>query len=283
MSSSDGRKRVTLSDVRRWVAKGKRFAMLSCYDATTAGWVWQGGVDFLLVGDTAARFILGHDSTLPATMPFMVQLTAAVRRGAPKALIMADMPFGSYQCGQDLAMRHAVQFLTDGMADLVKVEVDASFAPLVQRMSSAGIPVVAHLGSRPQHKRLLGPSSRVVYRNDQQVAQTIDACRSLVESGAVMLLLEAVPNEVSAGVIDALACAGPGGEPVPVIGCGAGPSCHGHVVVLHDLLGLTDWQPPFAPPLASLGAQIRQAAGDWADLVASGRYLRDDHPYKMGS
>ncbi len=283
MSSDDDRKRVTLHDVRRWVAAGQRFPMLSCYDATTASWVWQGGIDFLLVGDTAARFILGHDSTLPAPVPFMMELTAAVRRGAPNALIMADMPFGSYQCGQDDAMRHAASFLTDGAADMVKIEVDTSFEPLVRRMSSAGIPVVAHLGSRPQHKRLLGPSSRVIYRSDKQVAETIETSRCMVESGAVMLLLEAVPDEVSAGVVDAVSAAGPGRTAVPVIGCGAGPSCHGHVVVLHDLLGLTDWQPPFAPPLADLGAQIRQAASDWGDQVRGGRYLRDDHPYKVGS
>ena len=110
----------------------------------------------LLVGDTAGQMILGHDSTLPTPLPFLLELTAAVRRGAPDSLIMGDMPFGSYQCGEDDAVRNAAAFLTQGGADLVKLEVDASFVPLVERMSHAGIPVVAHLGSRPQTVRATG-------------------------------------------------------------------------------------------------------------------------------
>ncbi|MEE9212907.1 MAG: 3-methyl-2-oxobutanoate hydroxymethyltransferase, partial [Phycisphaeraceae bacterium] len=131
--------RVTLRTLRKWVKAGERFAMLTCYDATTATWLWRGGVRCLLVGDTAAQMILGHDSTLPATMPFMLEITAAVRRGAPDAFVMADMPFGSYQCGQDQAVHNAMRFLTEGMADVVKLEVDASFAPLVERLSHAGV------------------------------------------------------------------------------------------------------------------------------------------------
>ena len=273
--------RVTIQQVRRWSSDGQCLAMLTCYDATTAAWLWRGGVKLLLVGDTAARFILGHDSTLPVGMDFMVAITAAVRRGAPAAFIMADMPFGSYQCGDDLAVGNAMRFLTEGAADAVKMELDVTFAPLVKRMTSAGIPVVAHLGSRPQQKRLAGPSSRRVYRSNAQVAQTVDTACQMVDSGAVMILLEAVPSEVSTGVVNAVAGSGPDDKPVLVIGCGAGPACHGHVVVLHDLLGLTAWQPPFASPLLDLGAQIERAAKKWVDLVASGRYLAEGHPYKL--
>jgi 3-methyl-2-oxobutanoate hydroxymethyltransferase len=281
MGTTNQDRRVTLRDVRRWAAQGERFAMLTCYDATTASWLWRGGIRCMLVGDTAARFILGHDSTLPIGVPLLVELTAAVRRGAPSALVMADMPFGSYQCGDDRALRFAARFVTDGGADVVKMELDESFAPLVQRMSSAGVPVVAHLGSRPQHKHMTGASSRTVYRDRRQVDQTIDTARRMADSGAVMILLEAVPREVSAGVVEALANHGPDGGPVPVIGCGAGPACHGHVIVLHDLMGMTDWQPPFAPPMAQVGRQIQETAAEWARQVAEGRYL-EEHPYEMG-
>lgn len=271
---------MTLRTLRQWIKQGRKFAMLTCYDATTAAWLWRGGVRTLLVGDTAAQMILGYDSTLPARMPFMVELTAAVRRGAPEAFIMADMPFGSYQCGDDLAIENAMRFLTDGAADVVKLEVDESFAPLVKRMSSAGVPVVAHVGSRPQHVRVQGGHVHAG-RTQAEARRIVDNAALMVESGAAMLLLEAVPAEVSQQVLAKVRSLGPAGASLPVIGCGAGPACDGHVVVLHDLLGLSSWQPPFALPLAHLGEQIRQAAAHWTEEVESGRYLADNHPYKM--
>jgi 3-methyl-2-oxobutanoate hydroxymethyltransferase len=254
--------------------------MLTCYDATTARWLWRGGVRTMLVGDTAAQMVLGYDSTLPASMAVMIELTAAVRRGAPKAMIMADMPFGSYQCGDDLAMRNASQFLTDGSADWVKLEVDASFAPLVDRMSRAGIAVVAHIGSRPQHVRHEG-GFRSSGRTKRDADRIVADAEAMLDAGAEAILIEAVPNEVSQRIVDKAIAHG--GDPTPVIGCGAGNCCHGHVVVLHDVLGMTDWQPPFAPPLASVGQAVADAAGQWVNKVASGQYLKDDHPYKMES
>jgi 3-methyl-2-oxobutanoate hydroxymethyltransferase len=275
--------RVTLRTLRQWVREARPFAMLTCYDATTARWLWRGGVRCLLVGDTAAQVILGHDSTLPATMPFMLEITAAVRRGAPDAFVMADMPLGSYQCGDDAAVRHACAFLARGGADAVKLEVDASFAPLVERLGHAGVPVVAHLGSRPQMVRAQG-GYQSAGRTPAEAALLVDAAERMIHAGAAMLLLEAVPDEVARKVVHA-ATSGPAAPgrawPVPVVGCGGGPACHGHVVVLQDLLGLSAWQPPFAPPMTDLGAQIQAAAARWNELVQSGRYLRDDHPYKM--
>jgi 3-methyl-2-oxobutanoate hydroxymethyltransferase len=274
---------VTLRTLRQWVREHRPFAMLTCYDATTAGWLWRGGVRCLLVGDTAAQMILGYDSTLPATMPFMVEITAAVRRGAPDAFVMADMPFGSYQGGDDLAVRNAVAFMAQGGADAVKLEVDASFAPLVERLSHAGVPVVAHLGSRPQQVRALG-GYHATGRTVREADVVVEAAERMLGAGAAMLLLEAVPDELSQRVVHAATsgAAAPGRPwPVPVVGCGGGPSCHGHVVVLQDLLGLSTWQPAFARPLADVGAQVQAAAERWSLLVESGRYLRDDHPYHM--
>jgi 3-methyl-2-oxobutanoate hydroxymethyltransferase len=236
------------------------------------------------VGDTAAQVILGHDSTLPASMAFMLEITAAVRRGAPEAFVMADMPFGSYQCGDDEAVRNASSFLSQGGADAVKLEVDATFAPLVARLAHAGVPVVAHLGSRPQMVRAQG-GYQSAGRSPAEAAVLVEAAERLIHAGAAMLLLEAVPDEVAQKVVHAATASplpAPGRPwPVPVVGCGGGPACHGHVVVLQDLLGLSAWQPPFAPPMADLGARIQAAAASWNELIQSGRYLRDNHPYKM--
>jgi 3-methyl-2-oxobutanoate hydroxymethyltransferase len=267
--------RITLRTIRKWVREGEPFSMLTAYDATTASWLWRGGVKCLLVGDTAGQVILGHDATIHAPLDFMVEITAAVRRGAPDAFIMADMPFGSYQCGDDQAVANAMRFLTEGKADVVKMEVNDDYAPLVKRLTSAGVPVVAHTGSLPQHMRVKGGYGSVG-RDKAEAAKVVETAKLMIESGCVMLLLEAVPNEV-AETISALATS----NQIPLIGCGAGSACHGHVVVLQDLLGMTDWQPPFAPPVVDLGKQIQEAAARWDETVRSGRYLKEDHPYRM--
>lgn len=279
MSNPTPDKRITLRDLRRWALAGEPFAMLTCYDATTAKWLYRGGLRTFLVGDTAAQFILGHDSTLPAPMPFMLEITRAVRRGAPKALIMADMPFGSYQCSADEAMRNAVAFMREGGADLVKLEVDDTYAALVERMSHAGVPVVAHLGSRPQQVRATG-GYKAAGRSPREAELIVDTAELMIARGASALLLEAVPDEVSKRVVQ-IARGRDDGEPIPVIGCGAGPACHGHVIVLHDLLKLSDWQPPFAPPAIDLGSQVRNAAAAWVRAVSRGEYQRDGGVYHV--
>src|SRR5690606_4766000 len=225
--------------IRRIVDQGGRFACLTCYDATTARWLERAGLPMLLVGDTAAEMIFGFDQTYFATMDLLVALTAAVRRGAPNTMVMADMPFMSYQADDAEALRNAGRFLTEGGADLVKVEADRSFAPLIEKMTRAGVPVVAHVGSRPQHTKLHG-GYKSTGRTPEEADEVVADARALERAGAVMLLVEAVPAEVSARIVE--------GSRVPVMGCGAGPACHGQVVVLHDLLGLTDWQPRFATP-----------------------------------
>ncbi len=279
MADTPTDKRVTLRSLRRWAKTGEAFAMLTCYDATMAKWLYRGGVRTMLVGDTAAQFVLGHDSTLPAPMPFMLEITRAVRRGAPNALIVADMPFGSYQCGADEAMTNAVAFIKDGGADLIKMEVDESHAGLVERLAHAGVPVIAHLGSKPQQVRVTG-GYQSAGRTQREAALIVDRAEIMIARGASALLLEAVPDEVAERVMR-IARSRDDGEPVPVIGCGAGPACHGHVVVLHDLLKLSDWQPPFAPPAIDLGSQVQAAAAAWVKAVARGDYLRDGGTYQI--
>lgn len=270
-------KRITLRDLRRWAGEEQPFAMLTCYDATTARWLWRAGVKVLLVGDTASQMMLGYDSTLPIKMPFMLEITAAVRRGAPNALVMADMPFGSYMASQDDALRHAGQFLADGHADLVKMEVDETFGPLVERMTHSGVPVVAHIGSRPQTVRSTG-GFRSTGRSKRVADLLVHTAEMMIQAGAVAILIEAVPDEVAARVVKQ-AIQPDTGRPVPVIGCGAGPSCHGHVIVTHDLLGLSDWQPPFAPPLANVGQTLEATARGWRESVEAGEYLRNGGTY----
>jgi len=271
-------KPLTLRDLRAFAKQGRKFPVLTCYDATTARWLVRGGVRTLLVGDTAAQMVLGHDSTLPAKMGLMLELTAAVRRGAPGAVVIADMPFGSYQCGPDEAVRHAVAFVADAGADLVKLELEAADAELVARLTRAGVPVMAHLGSRPQRVRIQG-GYRAAGKTPREADALVESATVMLRAGAAALLVEAVPDAVARRIVDA-AVAPDTGDPVPVIGCGAGPACHGHVVVWHDLAGLSDWQPPFAKPIADLGEQVRQTAAAWAELVESGRYLREGGPYR---
>ncbi len=270
MSTSE---RVTLRVLRQWVAQGQRIPVLTCYDAIHAGLLWRGGVRVLLVGDSAGAVVLGHETTLGVDLPLMLELTAAVRRGAPESFVIGDMPFGSYQASPDEAVSNAIAFIKRG-ADAVKLEVDASFAPLVQRLSNAGVPVMAHIGWRPQQARYAGVRTALVAgRTPGEVQDLAAQAQRLEHSGAVMLLVEQSTAEVSQEIVKRVS--------VPVIGCGAGPACHGHVVVLHDWLGLTPRQPSFVKPHLDLADLVTRAAQQWVRTVESGQYLRDDHPYRL--
>ena len=264
------RKTMTLRTLWQYVERGEPFACLTCYDATTARWLEQAAVPLLLVGDTAGEVILGLPGTIHCPLDFLITITAAVKRGAPATFVMADMPFMSYQADDAEALRNAGRFMTEGLADAVKLEVDSSFAPLVERMARAGVPVVAHIGAHPQQAKMKG-GYRSVGRTADEAREVQRDARTLEAAGAVMLLIEATPAEVSKSIV--------GQAKVPVIGCGAGPSCHGQVVVLHDLLGLTSWQPAFARPIAALGEDLAAAAAKWITKVRS----RDlgQHPYVM--
>jgi len=250
---------VTLRTLRRMARERAPFACLTCYDATTARWLAQAGVHVLLVGDTAAEVVLGFDSTVHMPLDVAIALTAGVKRGAPRTLVMADMPFMSYQADDAEALRNAGRFLTEGLADIVKLEADASFAPLVRKMTRVGVPVCGHVGSLPQRSGLTGGyTSRGRSAADAQ--RIVDDAKALEGAGAVMLLVEAVPPQVAAWIVEEAS--------VPVIGIGAGPACHGQILVLQDLLGMTPWQPRFATPVARLGEAIATAARTWVQRVA---------------
>lgn len=243
-------------------SSGEPFAALTCYDATTARWLQRAGVHVLLVGDTAAEMVLGFSRTIDMPLEILIALTAGVKRGAPSAFVMADMPFLSYHTTDEAALRNAGRFLTEGLADIVKLEADASFAPLVAKMTRAGIPVCAHVGTRPQQVALTGGYVSTG-KTPRQAAQIVADAVALEQAGAVLLLIEAVPDAVTEEVLRATT--------VPLIGIGAGSAPHGQVLVLQDVLGLTDHPPPFARPIVQMGASIQSAAETFVQMVADRR------------
>jgi 3-methyl-2-oxobutanoate hydroxymethyltransferase len=261
---------VTLRTIARYAERGEKFACLTCYDATTARWLEQAGVPLLLVGDTAAEMILGLPGTIHAPLDFLLTLTAAVKRGAPKTFVMGDMPFMSYQASEAEGIRNAGRFMTEGMADCVKLEVDGSFVSLVEKMARAGVPVCAHIGCRPQQVKRSG-GYRSSGRTAEEARQMVADAVAMERAGAAMLLIEAAPNEVSERIVERTS--------IPVIGCGAGVACHGQIVVLQDLLGLTAWQPAFATPVVALGEDLAKAAEVWIEKVRASDL--GVHPYTM--
>ncbi|MCA9310467.1 MAG: 3-methyl-2-oxobutanoate hydroxymethyltransferase [Phycisphaerales bacterium] len=263
-------KPITLRTLARMARLEEPFACLTCYDATTARWLERAGLHVLLVGDTAAEVVLGYDSTLHMPLDVSIALTAGVKRGALNTVVMGDMPFMSYQADEASAIRNAGRYLTEGLADIVKLEVDRSFADLVAKMARAGIPVCGHIGAKPQQVGLTGGYA-AAGRTAAAARAIVDDAMALEDAGCVMLLAEAIPEEVTARIIES--------TNVPVIGIGAGPACHGQILVLQDLLGLTEWQPGFATPVAHLGTTIQSLAEQWVSRVANRNVT--DHRYRM--
>jgi 3-methyl-2-oxobutanoate hydroxymethyltransferase len=265
-------KKVTLGDLRTVRQSGQKLAMLTCYDFTTAVLMQEAGVPLLLVGDSAANVILGFDSTVHAPLDFLFHITAAVRRGAPLAFLVADMPFGSYQESVAQGVRNVVRMVQLSGCDCVKLEVAAGQAGLVRRLADAGVAVMAHLGLRPQTVGVLG-GYRYQGRTAEEAMAIVALAKRMERAGAAALLLEAVPAEVGKAVVEETS--------VPVIGCGAGPHCHGSVFVTHDALGLTPRTPRFVPQLSDVAAPMKAAFAEYVRRVAGGEYPAAQHQYEM--
>lgn len=265
-------RKFTLNDLRAARESGQKLAMLTCYDFTTARLMSEAGVPMLLVGDSAGNVILGHETTLPVPLHFMIQLAAAVRRGAPQALVVADMPFGSYHGSAGRAVRNVFRMVQLSGCDCVKLEAAESQLPAIRELADAGVAIMAHLGLRPQAVGVLGG-----YRAQGRTAAEADAIVELAvrmqEHGAASILLEAVPAEVSSAVVAATS--------VPVIGCGAGPACHGHVVVTHDMLRLTERPPKFAPRLGDIATPMIDCFRQYVRQISDGSYPAPEHGYAM--
>jgi 3-methyl-2-oxobutanoate hydroxymethyltransferase len=271
MSSPLSRK-YTLSDLRALRNSGGKAAMLTCYDFSTARVMQEAGVPMLLVGDSAANVILGHSTTLPVSLSFMIEITAAVRRGAPLAFVVADMPFGSYAGEPRLGVKSVTRMVKLSGCDCVKIEVSPGHAELVRTLTDNGVAVMAHLGLKPQAVNVLG-GYKYQGRTAESARSIVALALQMQEAGAAALLLEAVPPEVSARVVRETA--------IPVIGCGAGPACHGSVIVTHDGIGLTQHRPRFAVSLGDVGAAMKEAFASYVNKVASGAYPAPEHQYEM--
>ncbi|MEQ1870759.1 MAG: 3-methyl-2-oxobutanoate hydroxymethyltransferase [Vicinamibacterales bacterium] len=264
---------MSLSELARMKQEKRRIAMVTAYDAPSARLADDAGVDCILVGDSAAMTVLGHESTLPITMDEMVMLTGAVTRGARRPLIIADMPFGSYQVTSRRAVQSAVRLVKEGGADAVKLEGAGLTLKRVSAIVGAGVPVVGHVGLTPQSATLLGG-----YKTQGQTAtkarRLIDEARALQDAGCFAVVLEAMPEPVGARITEALS--------IPTIGIGAGASCDGQVLVWHDLLGLTTGHVPlFVQRYAAIGEAIRTALGEYVRDVRSGAFPSARHRYAM--
>jgi 3-methyl-2-oxobutanoate hydroxymethyltransferase len=265
-------KKVTLATLKQLKQQKKPIAVLTCYDYSTAVLLQEAGVDCLMVGDTLAEVILGYCNTLPASMDVMIELTAAVRRGGPDVYLIGDMPFLSYQVSTEKAIVNAGRFLTEAGADAVKLEVDSRHLELVEKLCRAGIPVMAHLGHRPQS--VYQDEKIVATRCAHRACQLVQDCMAMVEAGAVSLLLECVADVV-AKVVAQQVC-------VPVISCGSGSYCDGQVLVLHDMLGLGKGETGrFIKAYGNIGNQIILAAGKYVEEVRAGEFPGDEHSYHM--
>jgi len=268
-------KKMRVPDLAPMKLRGERIVMLTAYDATMARLFDQAGVDLLLVGDSLGHVILGLDSTIPVTVDQIVHHTRAVAQGATRALVVADMPFLTYQISPADAMRNAARLFQEGGSAAVKLEGGRAVADTVRRLTTAGVPVMGHIGLTPQHVHCLGGMRRQA--RDKKAANDLmlDAV-ALEESGAFALVLEAIPDEVAETVTSRLK--------IPTIGIGAGPHCDGQVLVSYDMLGLFDtFLPPFVKQYASLGETIVQAAKSYADEVREGAYPTSASTRKNGA
>lgn len=249
--------------------------MLTAYDYPSAQIEEEVGVECILVGDSAAQVILGHNSTLPITVEFLVTLAGAVRRGAPTAYLIGDMPYMSYHVNHEEAIRNAGRFMAEAGCDCVKVEGDARIAGTIEKMSAATIPVMAHLGLRPQAVHQIG-GYRAQGRDADAAERLVQDAKTLERAGACALLLEAVPAEPARAIAES--------TDIPVIGCGAGPYCDGHVLVLHDMDGLAEGPPPkFVKQYGDVRGAIRTAVEAYVAEIRDRKYPSEEHVYRMRS
>jgi 3-methyl-2-oxobutanoate hydroxymethyltransferase len=271
--AAPSRGRITLQTLREKKARREPIAMLTAYDFPTARILAGAGVDSLLVGDSAATVLLGASSTTAATMEFLLPLTAAVRRAAPDVFLMADMPFASYPDVRT-AVENAGRFVREAGADAVKFEMDIRHVEMTRALSAAGIVVCAHVGLLPQRAAQQG-GYVAQGRTAAEAKRIVEEAVALGAAGAPMVLLEAVPDEVTAEVVARV--------PAIVIGCGGGASADGHVVVVHDMLGYSEKVPRFVEKFGDVPSAITEAAEKYVAAVRGRSYPAAAHQYRMKS
>ena len=265
------RKKVTIPSILQMKQEGHRITMLTAYDFPFARVVDGGGVDVILVGDSAGVVVAGHDTTLPVTMEEMLYHVRAVRRAGPKALVVADMPFMSCQTGAEDACRNCGRMIKEGGAEAVKIEGGMNMAHVIQAVSSIDIPVMAHIGLTPQSIHRMGGYK--VQGRANQAERIIDDALAVQASGAFAVVLEGIPAKLAAHISKELT--------IPTIGIGAGPACDGQVLVIHDILGLCEkYSPRFVKRYASLAPLISEAVKNYVDEVRAGEFPTDAHSFE---
>jgi 3-methyl-2-oxobutanoate hydroxymethyltransferase len=265
--------KLPLTELAAMVEREERIVMVTAYDFPSARLADAAGMDIVLVGDSAAMTVLGHSSTVPATMDEMLMLTRAVSRGAQRPLVVADMPFGSFQVSDEEALRNAIRFVKEAGADAVKLEGAGPSLSRVLALVGAGIPVMGHIGLTPQSATMLG-GFKAQGKTAAKARRLLEDAVALEDAGCFSLVLEAVPAPVAARIGERLT--------IPTIGIGSGPDCDGQVLVLHDVLGLYEGRSPrFARRYADLATEIRGALERFAGDVRSGAFPTEEHTYAM--
>jgi 3-methyl-2-oxobutanoate hydroxymethyltransferase len=272
-----GNGKVTVPDILSRKSSGSqanpKITCLTAYDYPTARLLDEAGVDILLVGDSLAMVVLGYENTLPVTMDDMLHHVRAVRRGVRRALLVADMPYGSYHISLDAAVGNAVRFMKEAGAEAVKVEGGERRLELIARLVEAEIPVMGHVGLTPQSLHALG-GFKVQGKTAEAAEQLLRDARAVEAAGAFSVVLESVPRELAARLTGELR--------IPTIGIGAGPECDGQVLVFHDLVGLTVGNTPkFARRYANLAETISRAVGEYCEDVRNGRFPSDAESYHL--
>jgi len=263
--------RITVRSLAARKRKAEPFTMLTAYDFTFARIFDEAGVDVMLIGDSLGNVVQGHDTTLPVTIDEVVYHTRLVARGVRRAMIVADMPFGSYQVGPEDAVRSAIRLVKDGGAHAVKLEGGVDVAESVRRIVSAQIPVMGHVGLTPQSVNKMG-GYRVQGRDGDGRQRVIEDALALEAAGAFAVVLEGIPQDLGKEITQRL--------DIPTIGIGAGVHCDAQVLVMHDLLGLNDWTPSFVKQYASLGAEASKAARSYIDEVLHRKFPAEEHTYR---
>ncbi|HLJ14438.1 MAG TPA: 3-methyl-2-oxobutanoate hydroxymethyltransferase [Bryobacteraceae bacterium] len=263
MTESTAR-RLRVPDLKAMKQRGEKIVMITAYDATMARLLERAGMDVLLVGDSLGMVILGYETTVPVTLEAMIHHTRAVSNAVKRCLVIADMPFLTYQTSISRAMRNAARLIQEGGANAVKLEGGRPIVKVARRLVEAGIPVMGHLGLMPQSVNQLG-GFRPQARGEMERRRLHEDALALEEAGAFAVVLESIPPELAEQVTAGLA--------IPTIGIGAGPQCDGQVLVSHDVLGLSDGAiPPFAKQYARLGEMVVAAAKSFASEVREGIY-----------
>ena len=252
-----------------------KITCLTAYDYPTARLLDEAGVDVLLVGDSLGMVVLGYENTLPVTLDEMLHHTRAVRRGTRRALLVADMPYGSYHDEPREAVRHAIRFVKEAGAEAVKIEGGERRMDLIARLVEAEIPVMGHIGLTPQSVNTLG-GFRVQGKTEEAGERVLRDARAVEAAGAFAIVLESVPRELAAQITAELR--------IPTIGIGAGPDCDGQILVIHDLLGMSfGHKPKFARQYAEVGEMISRAAAEYCRDVQHGSFPSDDESFHLSA